>query len=185
MQGFVLLEHTADVGVEAKGSTFEIALEIMAIGMFSIMVSNRHECGSAMNAGPNRSSNGYVEAECSSTDHVEAECSSADHAEDECCTDFAYKPETTIIDIKAQDVEEMVFVFLSDLLFIFETQRLVFKSSKLSLSKEQSCLSGSIDWGRFDEKLHCYENEIKAVTFHALKAEKVGDEWVLRVYFDL
>ena len=131
---FEVLDHTADVGIRAEGSTLEEAFSECARGMFSLM--------------------GDIES----------------------C-----RPEISVeIDVEGHDLESLLYAFLSELLYLSETEEVLF--SRFDIAMEGTRIRGSASGCRIaDVERHM---EIKAVTYHMLSVE-VGETVRCQVLFDI
>jgi len=101
-------------------------------------------------------------------------------------TDIDKVEETDRFDLQvsANDIEELLITWLDELLFLYETERVVFKSFAIEEIDEKSLRAVA-----FGEKLdllrHEVKLEIKSVTYHQLKVEKTNDGWKAQVIFDV
>ncbi len=84
----------------------------------------------------------------------------------------------------AGGIEELLVVWLGELLFLFETERLLFRRFEIRgldpLHMEASA------WGEeYEEGRHPIKTLIKAVTFHQLRVEQTRGGWRARIILDL
>ncbi len=87
-----------------------------------------------------------------------------------------------IVSIEREDYQEDVYKILSEILYIFETEYFLPKDVNVKSNKKYIIeLVGQQITGE-EEFLR---TEIKAVTYHNLKAEKINSGWGIRVMFDL
>ncbi|MDO8671705.1 MAG: archease [Dehalococcoidia bacterium] len=134
---FEVIEHTADIGIVAHGSTLEETFAAAARGMFSIMVD---------------------------LDDIRPEISRD-------------------IDVRASDLELLLVEWLSELLFIFETEYLLFSRFEVSTAAEGQLRARA--WGeRINQERHHIGTGIKAVTRHLLSLER-RDGYRATVIFDV
>ncbi len=79
--------------------------------------------------------------------------------------------------------DDLLHDWLAELLYLFETERLLFSRFDVSLP------SGGLEaaaWGeRADPARHEVEMEIKAITYHGLKLEPDAGGWLAEVIVDL
>jgi len=138
MTDFELIDHTADVGIRARGATLAQVFENAARGMFSIL------------------------------------------------TDADLIVPRTICPIKvhAMDQSALLVRFLSELLYKFETEQLLFKEFKVQHISETS-LEAVARGEKLDLTRHTLLTEIKSATYHLLKVEEGPGGWVAEVIFDL
>lgn len=88
------------------------------------------------------------------------------------------------ISLDARGTEELLVVWLGELLFLFETKRLLFRRFEIrgldGIHMEASA------WGeQYEEGRHPIKTLIKAVTFHQLRVEKTKGRWRARIILDL
>lgn len=88
---------------------------------------------------------------------------------------------------ESASVESLLFDFLDELLFFKDYKQLVFNSFEIDIKEEQgkqilTChASGEkIDFTRHDPKV-----DVKAITMHEFKVEKVKDGWKAQVLIDI
>jgi len=88
------------------------------------------------------------------------------------------------IKVTAPDREALLVAWLGELLYLFETQHLVFGKFLIqSMTSQSFQVSG---WGElFDLKKHHLKSTIKAVTYHQLRIWEEKGSWRARVIFDL
>ncbi len=135
MKRFEELEHTADCGIRAYGSTLSELFSNAAAGMFSLI------------------------------------------------TDLdAVKPVGEYeVRVRSKDTEALLFDFLSELLFVHETQKLLlseFEVRMADLSVDARARGEKIERGR-----HPLHLNIKAVTYHGMIVDEEGG--VVQVIFDI
>ena len=95
------------------------------------------------------------------------------------------KPEVSCnFEASAENVQELVFMYLSRLLYLFETKNILFcrfEIDRLELGKR---ITGKA-WGEpINREKHRLLRDIKAVTFHNLEVKK-NKVWTARVIFDI
>jgi len=88
------------------------------------------------------------------------------------------------ITVEAPDREALLIAWLGELLYLFETQHLVFGKFLIQAMTSQSLQA--LGWGEgFDLKKHHLKSTIKAVTYHQLRIWEEKGSWRARVIFDL
>ncbi|RLG17427.1 archease [Nanoarchaeota archaeon] len=87
------------------------------------------------------------------------------------------------IELKAKSREDLLHDFLDELLYIFETENLIFKEFKLEI--EDTRLRCKCYGERFDPKKHEAGGLVKAVTYHNLKTWEERGKKFARVVLDL
>ena len=90
-------------------------------------------------------------------------------------------------EINADSIEELFVQFLSEINFLFLVKHWILgKTEFLSIKKESKnwTLRAVLKGEPFQPEKHNIQEEIKAVTFHQLKIEKVNDKFQTVVVFD-
>lgn len=88
------------------------------------------------------------------------------------------------IDLKADDLEQLLVDFLSELLYLNGAKNLVFGFFKVEVNEKQKKLSAKVFGEKFNLSKHKAGTEIKAVTYHMLKIEK-NKMYSVQVLFDI
>lgn len=88
--------------------------------------------------------------------------------------------------IQAEDLESLLYDFLTELLYYHDAENLIFKRFELSIRKNQTYELKCKAYGeRFDPNRHESRYVVKAVTYHLMRISKEDDKWTLRVLLDL
>jgi SHS2 domain-containing protein len=86
-------------------------------------------------------------------------------------------------DLAAESEADLLLDWLSELIYTFETRRLVFREFDVRVRGARLTASA---WGEpFDEDRHRLGSEVKAVTYHGLQLARDGDEWMGEVVLDI
>ncbi len=85
--------------------------------------------------------------------------------------------------IAGGDVEYLLFDWLSELLYVFESERLLFKEFDVSIGP--GGLEASAVGERVDAVRHQMEHEIKAITYHGLVVDRTKHGWAAEVIVDI
>ena len=95
------------------------------------------------------------------------------------------KPETSLtIAVGAITREELLIEWLRELLYQYNTQEILFKNFEIEKITDNRINAKA--WGeKFNHQRHNLKMEIKAVTYHKLRVEKVKDYWLGEVIFDV
>ncbi len=83
--------------------------------------------------------------------------------------------------VKAEDLETLMVNWLQELLFLHETQRLVF--CEFDVAIERFDLTGRARGEAIDKRRHDLKLAVKAVTYHRLKVDP--EKGVAEVIFDI
>jgi SHS2 domain-containing protein len=89
------------------------------------------------------------------------------------------------ITLEAENVEDLFIDWLRELIFTFETRRLLFREFSIEISDANrrllaECRGEPADWSR-----HLPDNELKAATYHRLRVEQTPTGWEAEVIFDI
>jgi SHS2 domain-containing protein len=88
-----------------------------------------------------------------------------------------------VIHLGAEDSSYLLFDWLSELLYAFETDKLLFSAFDLKLENKE--LSAICRGEPMDPSRHQMEHEVKAITYHGLKVEQTGSSWQAEVIVDI
>jgi len=82
-----------------------------------------------------------------------------------------------------QHADDLLFDWLSELLYAFESELLLLARFEVELSGEG--LIGRAFGEPFDPARHRLEHEVKAITYHGLLVERTADGWLAEVIVDI
>ena len=85
--------------------------------------------------------------------------------------------------LKEANIENLLVDWLSELLTIFETQKLILGHYEVKYNGEQ--LQAVCRGEKFDESRHTAYLSIKAVTYHRLRVYERSGEWTAEVILDI
>lgn len=91
--------------------------------------------------------------------------------------------ENLTIKIEGQDLEYLLFDWLNELLYISETQHLVF--SKVSVNIDTNGLVAEVSGEKLDSSRHILDHEVKAITYHGLLVKEENNGWLAEVILDI
>jgi SHS2 domain-containing protein len=92
--------------------------------------------------------------------------------------------ESVPVSLEAANLEELFVGWLEELLYIWESRRMLFSKFTVRSVKPRS-LEGEVAGEAYDPKRHELQSEIKTATSHDLRIEQKGDGWEVQVIFDL
>ncbi len=81
------------------------------------------------------------------------------------------------------EYDYLLFDWLNELLFLFDTQQLLFSTFEAHVKTDH--LEATAAGEPFDPARHRLEHEVKAVTYHGLKVARDRDEWLAEVILDI
>ncbi len=89
------------------------------------------------------------------------------------------------IRLEAEDLEELMFLWLSELLFFVDTEGLLFSEFDVDVRKDGKWFLEAVCRGeRIDPERHELRTAVKSPSFHGMKVEKNG-EWRALVIVDV
>jgi len=88
------------------------------------------------------------------------------------------------IELESDNLEQLLVDFLSELLYLNSANNLVFGFFKVEIDEKKNKLSAKVFGEKFDISKHKIGSEIKAVTYHMLKASNKKPIFV-QVIFDI
>ncbi|MEX2307268.1 MAG: archease [Pirellulales bacterium] len=93
-------------------------------------------------------------------------------------------PRTSVeFHIKGHDLAYLLADWLSELLFTFESRRLLLSQFDVAVGPDG--LDARAQGETADETRHVLDHEIKAVTYHRLRVEQVNSDWLAEVIMDI
>ena len=136
MKRFRLIEHTADVGLAAEGTTLAEAFANAAYGLFSIIAELK----------------GVRETE------------------------------SRQLELSEDDAEALLFEWLNRLIYLFDTEMLIFKRFEIT-SLDERQLKAVCYGEQYDPSRHKLKIGVKAATYHLLRVDREKNQ--VRVIFDV
>lgn len=95
--------------------------------------------------------------------------------------------ETWKVELSGQDLEQLAYDWLSELVFLFETEFAVFSTFDVELHQNSDndwSLQATVGGEKIDHSRHAFDNEVKAVTLHEFEVKK-NDLWCIQVVLDV
>lgn len=93
------------------------------------------------------------------------------------------------IELAAQIPEDLLVLFLEELLYLFEVDGLLFRRTRVEIEEattgEGLSLAAVLEGEPYDPAKHPIKVLVKGVTYHRLAAEPRGGGWYGRVIFDI
>ena len=86
--------------------------------------------------------------------------------------------------LQRDTTEELLVEWMGNLLYIFETEGLLFNSFNIK-SINKNSLSAEAEGEFFNSAIHTIKNGVKAVTYHKLKIEEKSGLWQAEVVLDI
>lgn len=91
------------------------------------------------------------------------------------------------IELNSNSIDELLVDWLSELLYLFDTDELISTNIEMSISQKPAgfYLTGQVKFRKFNAEIDVAKNEIKAVTYYKLSIKREGDIYSTPVIFDL
>ena len=90
---------------------------------------------------------------------------------------------TVRIQARDDDLENMMVRWLSELLYVFESEGLLLSGFDVT-KLESDVIEADVAGERYDPARHAFKTELKAATYHELAVDVVEGVWFVRVIFD-
>src|SRR3989344_86095 len=91
-----------------------------------------------------------------------------------------------IIKLKAKNPEELLFNFLQELIFLKDAKLLLFSKFKIKIKQNKEFLLIAESYGeKLNPKKHELLVDVKAVTYHSYKVEKIKNYWKAFIIIDV
>ena len=92
--------------------------------------------------------------------------------------------EERVVEVVGDDRVEVLVAFLGELLYLFDTERLLFGEIEF-LAARKDMVKAAVRGEGFDLKRHPLKSEVKAVTYHCATVEDDDGRWTAELVFDL
>lgn len=87
------------------------------------------------------------------------------------------------INLNAEDLNELLVEWLSELLFKFDTNKMLFSEFNVK-NIDTFSLNAEVGGESYKKEKHHLKRELKAVTYHAMNIKREGNCWTVEVIFD-
>ena len=88
------------------------------------------------------------------------------------------------IEINSEDFQSLMFDWLDELIFLFDSESLVMRSFDIAIDESNFSIQGTCKGGKFDPSRHESGIIIKAVTYNMMEVKK-NEVWKARVVLDV
>jgi len=90
------------------------------------------------------------------------------------------------LQIETETLEELLYLFLSELIFLKDTHNTFFSKFNLRIEAgDQLKLSGEISGEKIKPEKHILKTDVKAVTYHQFQVKRTEEGYYARVVLDL
>lgn len=94
------------------------------------------------------------------------------------------KKESFDIQVSANNIEQLLVKWLDELLYRYETERVVFSEFVINEISD-TAIDSTVYGEKIDRSRHEIKTEIKNVTYHQLQIRKTNGSWEAQVIFDV
>src|SRR6185312_7411390 len=98
-------------------------------------------------------------------------------------TDSVQPLQARTISLAAEEPTYLLFDWLSELLYAFEAEKLLFSAFEIQL--RNMTLTATCHGEPMDAARHQMDHEVKAITYHGLKVERTTAGWQAEVIVDI
>lgn len=102
-------------------------------------------------------------------------------------TDQVTNSSSVDLELSSPDADALLFDWLSEILFLFEVEEMVFggvKVNELVINDEGCSLSATLFGETIDLSVHVFDTEVKAATYNEMKIECTDDGWMIQATVD-
>ena len=93
---------------------------------------------------------------------------------------------TREIELRNGAVDDLLFDWLSELIYLKDAESLLFGRFDVSIKKNDEYeLKATASGDRIDQKEHGLRADVKAVTYHMFEVKNTGEKWSARVILDI
>lgn len=86
--------------------------------------------------------------------------------------------------VEGEDLQDIMVKWLGEILYLFVGEKLIADSIEIrSINPTQ--LESTLTLTHLNPEYHQVTREIKAVTYHQISVDKVGDGWEAKIIFDI
>ncbi|MEK6237178.1 MAG: archease [Planctomycetales bacterium] len=91
--------------------------------------------------------------------------------------------ETREFQLEEADTAFLLFDWLNELLYVFESEHLILSRFECRLQDDK--LTATAHGEPLDEQRHRLGNEVKAITYHELKVQQRDSDWLAEIIVDI
>ena len=89
------------------------------------------------------------------------------------------------VSLTGQELDYLLFDWLNELLFRFETRQMLFREFSVSVRVSDSVLEATVRGEPCDRARHRLAHEVKAITYHGLCVEQTEKGWRAEMILDI
>jgi SHS2 domain-containing protein len=91
------------------------------------------------------------------------------------------------IELTSFDLDSLLFDWLSEILFVFEVDEMVFgriEVNEITVGDEECSLKATLYGETIDLSVHVFDTEVKAATYNDMRIENSDDGWTIQATVD-
>jgi len=93
---------------------------------------------------------------------------------------------TKEIELKNEDIGDLLFDWLSELVYLKDAEFLIFSSFDVSIKKNDIYeLKAKARGEHINQRRHSLRSDVKAVTYHMFEVKRTGEKWTATVVLDI
>ncbi len=93
---------------------------------------------------------------------------------------------TKTITLKNEKLDDLLFDFLNEIIYLKDTAYMVFHTVKVHLTKKKNyTLQATLTGETIQPEHHDLGNDVKAMTLHQYEVKKTKTKWVARIVVDI
>ena len=94
--------------------------------------------------------------------------------------------EKEFLQLKSQKIEDLLFDWLSELVYLKDAKAMLFRSFKLKIDdKRKYQLKAEARGEKINPAKHKLRTDVKAVTYHMLEVKREKGRWIAQVILDI
>ena len=94
--------------------------------------------------------------------------------------------ETVKIELESDKIEDLLFDWLSELVYLKDAKAMLFVNFKLKIEdKRKYSLLGQVEGEKINPAKHHLKVDVKAVTYHMLEVKREEGRWTAQVILDI
>jgi SHS2 domain-containing protein len=89
------------------------------------------------------------------------------------------------LEIRGHDIKSLFFNWLSELIFLSDSEHMVFSKFSVKIDQETLVLKAECYGEKIKPRKHELRTEVKAATYHKMKVEKTTAGWISQAIVDI
>jgi len=90
------------------------------------------------------------------------------------------------IRLSNEKIDDLLFDFLSEIIYLKDKDSVIFSKSMVNIEENKKYkLTAVLEGENINQEKHTLLNDVKAVTLHLFKVEKIKDQWRAHIILDI